>query len=323
MTDPTTAATHEVMAADASLVQRFVAALLRSTLKRTLLPAFRAGRPIAEQRKRIALVTKLTLPPRGVTFTVAECGGVAGEWAVVKDAASPERALLYLHGGAYCVGSSRTHRAITGRLALRAGARLFAADYRLAPEHPFPAAVDDAVAAYRGLLAAGHLPGRIVIAGDSAGGGLAVATALHLRELGVPLPGGLVLFSPWVDLRDIPRPHPPAGDIMIAEPWVQECARFYLAGRDAADPLASPIAADLRGLPRTLIQVGHDEILLEDSRRLQAALAAAGVPVVLEEYPRRWHVFQINAGVLADANRALARAGRFGRGDERSSSGAD
>ena len=104
---------------------------------------------------------------------------------------------------------------------------------------------------------------------------------------------------------------------MIAEPWLRECARFYLAGRDAADPLASPIAADLRGFPRTLIQVGSDEILLEDSRRLHAALAAAGVPVALEEYPRRWHVFQINAGVLSDANRALARAGRYARGDDR------
>ncbi len=305
------------MVADESIAQRFIAAILRATLKWTLLPAFRAGRPIDEQRKRIALVTKLTLPPRGVTFATAECGGVAGEWAVAKGVGLTERALLYLHGGAYCVGSPRTHRAITGRLALRADARVFAADYRLAPEHPFPAAVDDAVAAYRGLLAAGHLPGRIVIAGDSAGGGLAVATALRLREFGAPLPGALVLFSPWVDLRETLRLRPPAGDVMIAEPWLRECARFYLAGRDAADPLASPIAADLRGFPRTLIQVGSDEILLEDSRRLHAALAAAGVPVALEEYPRRWHVFQINAGVLSDANRALARAGRYARGDDR------
>lgn len=312
----------QVMAADESLVQRLIAAMLRTALRSTLLPAFRAGRPIAEQRKRIALVTKLTLPPRGVTFTFAECGGVAGEWADATDAESAGRALLYLHGGAYCVGSPRTHRAITGRLALHADARVFAADYRLAPEHPFPAAVDDAVAAYRGLIAAGHVPDRTILAGDSAGGGLAVAAALRLRELGLPPPGALVVFSPWVDLRETPRPQPPAGDVMISEPWVRECARFYLAGHDAADPLASPIAADLRGLPPTLIQVGSDEVLLDDSRRLHAALAAAGVPAALEEYPRRWHVFQVNAGALSDANRALARAGRFARGDARSSGAA-
>jgi epsilon-lactone hydrolase len=308
-----TDSTHEVMPADASLLQRCVAAILRATLKTTLLPAFRAGCPIAEQRKRIALVTKLTLPPRGVTFTPAECGGVAGEWAAAKGAASLEHALLYLHGGAYCVGSPRTHRVITGQLARRCDARVFAADYRLAPEHPFPAAVDDAVAAYCGLLATGLAPPRIAIAGDSAGGGLTMAAALRLRELGLPPPGALVVFSPWVDLREFRRTAPAAGDVMIDEPWVQECARFYLAGRDPADPLASPITADLRGLPRTLIQVGMDEVLLDDSLRLHVALVEAGVPALLQEYPRRWHVFQANAGLLADANRALERVAQFVR----------
>jgi monoterpene epsilon-lactone hydrolase len=308
-----TQSTHEVMAADESLLQRLVAAVLRFTLKSTLLPAFQSGVPMARQRSRIAAVTKLTLAPRGASYRPGECGGVAGEWVAAKGASASKRAMLYLHGGAYCVGSPATHRVITGQLALRCASRVFAADYRLAPEHPFPAAVDDAVAAYRGLLDAGHAPGDLVIAGDSAGGGLALATAVRLRDLGVPLPGALVVFSPWVDLREFQRARPPAGDIMIVEPWVNECARFYLAGRDAAEPLASPIEADLRGLPRTMIQVGIDEVLLDDSRRLHARLAEAGVPVMLQEYPRRWHVFQVNAGPLADANRALERVAQFVR----------
>jgi len=302
------------IAADESLLQRLVAAILRATLKSTLLPAFQSGVPIDKQRARIASVTKLTLVPRTAEFRAGDCGGVAGEWVRPRGNASPERALLYLHGGAYCVGSPRTHRVITARLALRCDAAVFAADYRLAPEHPFPAAVDDAVAAYRGLMAQGYAPQRVTIAGDSAGGGLTLATAVRLRELGEPLPGALVLFSPWVDLGDPVRAQPAAGDIMIAEPWVAECARFYLAGRPASEPLASPVYADMRGLPRTLVQVGTDEVLLDDSRRIHARLEAAGVNVALEEYARRWHVFQVNAGPLADANRALGSVGEFVRG---------
>jgi acetyl esterase/lipase len=223
----------------------------------------------------------------------------------------PQGAVLYLHGGAYCVGSSATHRSITTRLARLTGASVFAADYRLAPEHPFPAAIDDAVAAYRGMLATGLTPDQITIAGDSAGGGLALATALRLRVLGHPLPAALILFSPWIDLGAPDRGPEPAGEVMVSLPWVNACALAYLDGKDAADPLASPINGDLRGLPPTLIQVGQDEILLQDSRRLHQALSAAAVEVALQEYPRRWHVFQTNAGVLSDADRALAAAAAF------------
>jgi acetyl esterase/lipase len=299
--------------ADESLLQRLVAAILRTTLKSTLLPAFQAGVPIDRQRTRIAAVTKLTLVTRAAGFRVGECGGVAGEWVRPRANASPPRALLYLHGGAYCVGSPRTHRVITGQLALRCDAAVFAADYRLAPEHPFPAAVDDAVAAYRGLLAHGYAPSQVTIAGDSAGGGLALATAIRLRERGEPPSGTLVLFSPWVDLGEPVRPRPAAGDIMIVEPWVAECARYYLAGHPASEPLASPVLADLRGLPRTLVQVGTDEVLLDDARRIHTRLTESGVNTTLEEYARRWHVFQVNAGPLADANRALGRVGEFVR----------
>ena len=287
-----------------SRLERLVAAVLRTVLRATLLPTFRPGRPIPEQRRRLALVTRLTLPARGVDFTVATCGGVPGEFAQTRGLASTRGTVLYLHGGAYCVGSPATHRAITSHLARRTSARVFVADYRLAPEHPFPAAVDDAVAAYRALLRDGSSPQRIAIIGDSAGGGLALATALRLRDLAEPLPAALVLFSPWVDLGTPDRGVEPAGETMLSRAWTAECARLYLGGRDSNDPLASPINGDLRGLPPTLVQVGQDELLLPDARRLQSALAAAGVPVELQEYPRRWHVFQVNAGVLADADRA-------------------
>ncbi|MDH4167101.1 MAG: alpha/beta hydrolase [Gammaproteobacteria bacterium] len=292
-------------------LERLVAAVLRTVLRATLLPTFRAGRPIPEQRRRLALVTRLTLPARGVDFTAATRGGVSGEFAQARGLATTRGTVLYLHGGAYCVGSPATHRAITSHLARRTAARVFVADYRLAPEHPFPAAVDDAVAAYRALLRDGCSTGHSAIIGDSAGGGLALATALRLRDLGEPLPAALVLFSPWVDLGTPDRGVEPAGEAMLSRAWTAECARLYLGGRDSSDPLASPINGELRGLPPTLVQVGQDELLLPDARRLHSALAAAEVPVELQEYPRRWHVFQVNAGVLADADRALAAVARF------------
>ena len=290
-----------------------VASALRGMLRATLRPTFRADRPIPDQRRRLARIARLTWPARGVHVTTCSFGGVPGELARPPGDAAPAGVVLYLHGGAYCVGSPATHRSITTHLARFASAQVFAADYRLAPEHPFPAAVDDAVAAYRGVLAAGIAPGQLALAGDSAGGGLALATALRLRELGEPGPVALVLFSPWVDLGRPDRGPPPRGEVMVSLPWVEQCARLYLAGRDAGDGLASPINGDLRGLPPVLVQVGRDEILLQDSRRLHAALVAANVQVTLQEFPRRWHVFQSNAGVLADADRALRSAAQFMR----------
>lgn len=291
--------------------ERCVAAVLRFALRRLLLPTFRADRPIPRQRRRLERIARLTLPPRGVRIEAGACGEVRGEWIHATGAPRPTAALLYLHGGAYCVGGPATHRAVAGALARRTGAPVFLADYRLAPEHPFPAAVDDAVDAYRGLLAHGRTPAQIAIAGDSAGGGLAVATALRLRELGEALPAALVAFSPWVDLGAPDRGPVPSGEVMVTPPWVAECARLYLAGCDPRTPLASPIHGELRGLPPTLVQVGTDELLLTDSRRLHAALTAAGVQSLLEEFPRRWHVFQANVGVLADADRALERVAQF------------
>ena len=293
--------------------QALVAAILRGALRLTLRRTFRDGLPWVRQRSRMLKVTRLTLPPRGTRFQPGTSGGVPGEWAAARGVIQPVLTFLYLHGGGYCVGSPATHRALTGHLAARCNARVFAAEYRLAPEHPFPAAVDDAVAAYRGLLAQGIPADDLVIAGDSAGGGLSVAAAVQLRELGVPLPRALVLFSPWTDLSLEQAPPPPPGEIMLTLPWITACARAYVAAGDPHHPLASPVNADLGGLPPTLVQVGTDEILLGDSRRLGQRLQAAGVAVRLEEYPRRWHVFQVNAGVLADADRAIDSVAAFTR----------
>jgi acetyl esterase/lipase len=287
------------------------AVLLRLALRSTLRRTFRAGLPVGQQRRRLRWVTRLTLPPRGASFTAATCGGVPGEWIQARDDERAALTVLYLHGGGYTTGSPATHRALTGHLALRCDARVFAADYRLAPEHPFPAALEDAVSAFRGLLGVGVPAGRVAIAGDSAGGGLAVAIALRLRELGEPMPHALVLFSPWADLTLDQLPPAPPGEVMLTLPWVKECALAYAAGADPRHPLMSPVEADLRGLPPTLIQVGTDELLLPDSRRLHARLQAAGVTARLQEFPRRWHVFQANAGVLGDADRALEAVGRF------------
>jgi len=292
-------------------LQSLIAVLLRTVLRATLLPAFSPHRTIAEQRRRVALVTRLTLRARGVDFTAATSSGVPGEFVRGRDRAAASGTVLYLHGGAYCLGSPATHRSITSHLARRAGAEVFVADYRLAPEHPFPAALEDAVAAYRGLLARAGGPSSLALVGDSAGGGLALALALRLRQLGEPLPAALVLMSPWIDLGRPDRGSTPPGEVMISLPWVEACARLYLAATDAAEPLASPINGDLRGLPPVLIQVGTDEILLQDSQRLHAALIQAGVVVELQQYPGRWHVFQASAGALADADRALESAAQF------------
>jgi len=306
MTQPNSVAMH----ADQSLHQQLVAAVLRSVTRLMAARTFRAGLPIDEHRRRLLQVTRLTLPPRRATFSGASCGGVPGEWVRTPGHEQAALTILYLHGGGYVAGSPVTHRAVTGHLAARCRARVFAADYRLAPEYPFPAAVDDALAAYRGLLAEGVAPGDIVIAGDSAGGGLTAAAALRLRELALPLPRALVLFSPWTDLS-LEQLAPEAREIMLAVPWLKEGARAYVAHGDARHPLVSPVMADLRGLPPTLVQVGTDEILLNDSRRLFHRLQGCGVVARLEEYPRRWHVFHVHAGLLADADRAIDRVARF------------
>jgi phosphinothricin tripeptide acetyl hydrolase len=223
--------------------------------------------------------------------------------------------VLYLHGGGYVIGSPRSHRHLAAAIAGAAGASALLLDYRLAPEHPFPAAVEDATAAYRWLLDQATAPERIVIAGDSAGGGLTVATLLALREARVPLPAGGVCISPWVDLTCSGASYRTmaAADPIVRRAGVEEMARAYLGATPPRTPLASPLFADLRGLPPLLIHVGSDEVLLDDAVQLAERAKAAGVDATLEIYDRMIHVWHWFLPMLDEAQTAVEAIGRFVR----------
>jgi acetyl esterase/lipase len=286
--------------------ERLAATVLRIAARLFLQPALSPKIPIAWQRRWLKQVTRVMRPRAHVDVQAGALGGVAGEWLRPREtAANTKAAILYLHGGAYCIGSPGTHRAITAHLAQAARLPVFAADYRLAPEHAFPAALEDAVAACRALAGMGL----VAIAGDSAGAGLAVATALALRQRQLAPPAALVLLSPWVDL--LANSDKAKGEVVLSAAWLNACARLYLAGEDAKAPLASPVYGDLRGLPPMLIQTGTDEILHGQALRLHDVLQNAGVTVSCETVPARWHVFQLHAGALPSADAAIERAAKF------------
>ena len=243
---------------------------------------------------------------------VVSAGGVAAEW-LDGPAARPDRAVLYLHGGGYVLGGVDSHRDLIARLSAATGARGLGLNYRLAPEHPYPAAVDDAVAAYRFLLAQGFAPERLAIAGDSAGGGLTAATLVALRDRKLPLPAAAALLSPWVDLEGTGESMNGgvADDPMVRKDLVAMMGPTYLNGASAREPLASPLFADLRGLPPLLVQVGRREVLLDDSVRFVRAAQKAKVDVALEVWPGMIHVWQIFASELEEGREAIARLGEF------------
>ncbi len=282
--------------------QRLIAATLRGTLKSLLSPAFQARAPVSLQRRWLATVARATLPARGVPRRRTRFAGVPVE--VVGDGRAGT--VLYLHGGGYIAGGPATHRALTTRLAKALDATVMVVDYRLAPEHPSPAALDDTLAVYRALLDHGHRPERLAVAGDSAGGGLSLAFLQHLRDGGaLPLPAAGVLLSPWLDLTLAHTPEHVAGEAMLSRAWLDFAADAY-AGARRERPEVSPLLGDLNGLPPLLIQCGGDEILGADSERLADALDQADTEGRYQRFADRWHVFQLHAGVLADADRALA-----------------
>jgi monoterpene epsilon-lactone hydrolase len=250
--------------------------------------------------------------PTGVSTEATEVAGLAAEW-LRPEGARTDGLLLYLHGGAYVQGSVRTHRALAARLALSSQTSACIVDYRLAPEHPYPAAVDDAVRAYAALQQA-H-PGRpIALAGDSAGGGLAVATALRLRDEGLAAPAALALLSPWTDLTLGNPTHRSKASVDPFFPDSQAlslAARAYAGANDLKTPLISPQFADLGGLPPTLIHVGELEALLDDSRLLAAGLQGRGTPAELKIYPSMWHVWQAFGGRFREADQSIEEMGRF------------
>ncbi len=251
-------------------------------------------------------------PPKGVSFEPAVVGGVAAEWAAAPGA-SAAHAVVYLHGGGYVSGSLATHRELCGRLSVATGALVLAVDYRRAPESPFPAAFEDSLAAYRGLIAAGAAPERVALAGDSAGGGLVLAVLQALAVAREPRPAAAVLLSPWVDVS--PEGERFAGreaeDPILHPVILRSTAGLYLAGADPLDPRVSPIFGQLTGLPPTVLQVGTAEILLEQSRTLAAALTAAGVEVSFSEWPELVHAAALYASLIPEGEQVVAQAGSF------------
>ena len=251
---------------------------------------------------------------RQVKCEPVSAGGVKAEWITAANAAA-DRAILYLHGGGYIMGSINTHRELIARLSKAAQARILALDYRLAPEHPFPAPVEDATAAYRWMLAQGLKPSRIAVAGDSAGGGLTVAALVAFRDAGLPMPAAGIPISPWVDLEAIGESMKTRSsqDPIVKPEMIREIARVYLAGQNLRSPLAAPLYADLHGLPPLLIHVGDAEALLDDSKRLAERAKAAGVDVTLEVWPEMPHVWHLFAHFLPEGQQAIDRAGEFVR----------
>ena len=246
------------------------------------------------------------------TYKRVNAGGVTAEW-VTAEGAPESRVVLYLHGGGYIIGSTRTHRPLMAELSRASSARVLGLDYRLAPEHPFPAPIEDAVAAYRWLLNEGHDPARIAVAGDSAGGGLAVAALVQIRYVGLPMPGAAVCISPWVDMEGLGESMESRADAdpMVGKEGLLLSAKTYLGGSDPRAPLAAPLYADLRGLPPTLIQVGDAEVLLDDSTRLAGIAREAGVHVEMDVWDDMIHVWHLFAPILPEGRQALSQAGEF------------
>lgn len=275
-----------------------------------------ASRPrpaeLAERRRRLDALGGSYPLPADIRVEPTQANGVPAEWTEAPGA-DPSRALLYLHGGGYVAGSLTSHRPMVAEAGRQAGLRTLALDYRLAPEHPFPAAVEDAVAGYRHLLETGFAPGRIAIGGDSAGGGLTAATLLALRDHGLPMPGCAWLVSPWVDLESASASMATkaAEDPMVQKPYLLEIAAMYHGAAGARAPLVSPLHADLHGLPPLLVQVGSAETLLDEGVAFAGKAGAAKVAVTLEIWPDMIHVWHLFHPQLAAGRRAIAQAGGF------------
>ncbi|EIP84612.1 lipase/esterase [Burkholderia humptydooensis MSMB43] len=255
-------------------------------------------------------------PPRGWRVRKLEADPVRGEWIEPETAPRPGaigRVILYLHGGGYCFCSPLTHRTVAAALAREADARAFSLDYRLAPEHPFPAAVNDTLAAYRGLLAEGVMPGRIVVAGDSSGGGLALALLMSLREAGDPLPAGAVLFSPWTDLAatGASLEENDESDVMLTAVAVANFSHYYLGDTVADHPVASPLYGDYTDLPPLFIQASDSEVLLDDAVRVAEKARVAGVAVNFKVWRRLPHAWPTLTPYLPEAKRAIEEAADF------------
>jgi epsilon-lactone hydrolase len=264
--------------------------------------------PWPVQRARLDQATRIALLPRRTKVTEQT---VAGLRAGVVSCRTPGSGLtvIHFHGGGYCLGSAVTARSWAAHLSARTGCRVVLPEYRLAPEHPYPAALEDAQAVMKALSGAGP----VVVSGDSAGGGLALALVLSMRDAGLELPAGAILLSPWLDLGRDRRAVPDLvrRDVLLTPDWIDACARAYAEPSSWADPLISPLHAAHSGLPPLLIQAGTEELLAPDAGLLAASASAAGVDVTYTRWPRMWHDFALQAGLLAAADSAVAQASWF------------
>lgn len=268
--------------------------------------------PWPEQRRRLDLAFRFTPLPHGTRVAQVDLGGVPAE-RVAAPGALPARLVVYFHGGGYTVGSAVTARAFAAGLSRRSRATVLLPLYRLAPEHPYPAALDDAWSAWEAATTsagAGAAAARAVVGGDSAGGGLALTLAHRLRASGRPAPAGLLLVCPWLDLgADRRRGH--RADLLLSPRWLATSAAAYAGGHPLEDPALSPMYADPEGLPPALVQGAGGDSLLADADRWVVAARAAGVDVTYQRAPGLWHDFPMSAGLLAAADRAVDAAGAF------------
>jgi monoterpene epsilon-lactone hydrolase len=277
-----------------------------------LAAANRRGAPLSieEQRSSFEAFFKAVPIAEGCVVQPIGSPGPAGE-TIAPRGAPPSRALLYFHGGGFFFGSLQSHRHLVSRLAVAAGVTAVSIDYRLAPEHPFPAALEDALSAYRWLLAQGFPARGIVLAGDSAGGNLAAAAVLRIGDAGLPTPGGLFLISAWLDLTLSGESYEvrAAQDPILSRESMREVTQLYLGQFDGRSPYASPVNGDLAGLPPLMIQVGADEVLLSESLAFAHKAALQGVGVRLQVWPEMVHAWPLFHSVLPQGTRAIAEAG--------------
>ena len=267
---------------------------------------------VARERADVESMARMFKPLCAIQCEALVANGVPAEW-IVAQGVQATRVMLFLHGGSFNSGSIASHRTLAGNVAFACKARALLIDYRLAPEHPFPAAVEDAVGAYEWLLAQGCAPSQIVVAGDSAGGNLTLALLIHLRGHNRPLPAAAVCLSPAPDLTFSGESwvFNSKKDLMLDERKERKAVEIYLSGTDPRAPLASPYFADLRGLPALLIQIGSHELLLSDATRLAGKAKAAGVDVTLEVWPGMQHEWQFAAKILPEGKQAISRVGAF------------
>jgi acetyl esterase/lipase len=292
-----------------SLRAKLVSLGLRLLVKRRT----HADTPLAVVRGRLRLMSRLVPPPPRGTKTIAvDAGGVPAQ-RIATPQSRDDRHILYLHGGGYFAGSPPLYRDFSWRIAAAARANVLWVDYRLAPEHPFPAALDDVVSAWRWLLAEGADPRRAAFMGDSSGGGLALAALLRLRDEGLPLPAAAVVLSPWTDLALTGETlqSMAAADPMIPVEGMPVVVDLYLAGADPRAPYASPLYGNATGLPPTLILAGSEEVLRDDAVRMAATMRAAGCAVEIEIWPGMFHAWPLFARIMPEARAALARTGSF------------